>query len=139
MIVYQPFALLALRRLIPDFDEKLIAAGGRIKPFTYNIQWSGIKLGVPNSRYLGGRGFPRHHNIPKEDLPNTIWWTRANLEIFLRKQILEMYPGIEFITGTVTTLVGRASGSIKDVVYTPRGQKSAKTMRAALVVGQSSF
>jgi hypothetical protein len=139
VIVYQPFALLALRRLVPDFDEKFIDAGGRIKPWTYNTQWSGIKLGTPNSRYLGGRGFLWHHNLPKEDIPNTIWCTRANLEIFLRKEILETYPGIEVITGTVTSLVEGANGSIKGVVYTPKGQKSAKTMNAALVVGESSF
>jgi hypothetical protein len=139
VIVYQPFTLLALRRLIPDFDEKFIDAGGRIKPFTYNAHWSGIKIGTPKSSYLGGRGLPRHHNIPKEDIPNTIWCTRANLEIFLRKQILETYPGIEVITGTATSLVEGANGSIKGVVYTPKGQKSAKTMNAALVVGQPSF
>jgi uncharacterized membrane protein YebE (DUF533 family) len=77
---------------------------------------------------------PRHHNIPQEDFPSTIWCTRANLEIFLRKQILETHPGIEVITGTVTSLVEAASGNIKGVVYT--GQKTAKTLNAALVVGK---
>ena len=134
--VYRPFALLALRRLIPDFDERFIDAGGRIKPWKLNSYWSGIKLGMPKAGYLGGRGLPKHHNLSTEDLPDTIWCTRANLEVFLRKEILEAYPGIEVATGTVTSLLQGPSGTIKGVVYSPKGQRTTKTANASLVVGK---
>ncbi|KIM27239.1 hypothetical protein M408DRAFT_330146 [Serendipita vermifera MAFF 305830] len=132
--LYQPFALLALRRLIPDFDESFIDAGGRIEPWSFNAYWSGVKIGVPKSRYIKGRGLPKHHNIPKEDLPDTIWCTRANLEPFLRREIMDSYPGIEFMKATVTSLTQGDSGAINGVVYTPKGQKSTKTMTPSFVV-----
>ncbi|KIM27238.1 hypothetical protein M408DRAFT_330145 [Serendipita vermifera MAFF 305830] len=132
--MYQPFALLTLRRLIPDFDEKFIKAGGRIKPRNCHPHWSGIKLGIPASCRLKGIRLPAHHNLPKEDLPNTIWCTRANLEPFLRKEILKAHPGIEFMTGTVTSLTRGDGGGIDEVIYHLKGQKDMKSMEASLVV-----
>jgi hypothetical protein len=135
-IVYQPFALLMLRRLIPDFDQKFAKAGGRIKPWTYNAFWSGIKLGSPSSTYLGGNGLPRHRNLPKEDIPTTTWFPRASLEVFLRKEILTLCENVRLIHGTVIGLHEEVKGTIDNVRYSVKGETGTKDQAAALVIGE---
>lgn len=134
--MYQPFALLALRRLIPDFDQKFAKVGGRIKPWTYNAFWSGIRIGSPSSTYLGGNGLPRHPNLPKEDIPNTIWLPRASLEVFLRKEILTLCENVRVIHGTVVGLREEAKGTIDRVRYSVKGEMGTKEQEAALVIGE---
>jgi hypothetical protein len=137
-IVYQPFALLTLRRLIPDFDQKLTKAGGRIKPWKYNAFWSGTKLGCPFPTYLSGNGLPRHPNLPKEDLPNTIWLPRANLEVFLRKEVLTSCENVRVIHGTVIGLHENeeVKGTIDKVRYSVKGEMGIKEQEATLVIGE---
>lgn len=134
--VYRPFALLALRRLFSDFDKRFTATGGIIKPWTYNTFWSGIKIGLPSSNYLGGQGLPKHHNLPREDVPDTIWITRANFEVFLRKQVLESCDNIDLVYGTVMGLYEQEKGRINSVRYSVKGESGLKEQEAALVVGE---
>lgn len=132
--LYQPFGLLALRRLISNFDQKFKAAGGRIKPWIFNAWWSGVHLPYPNSTYLGGKGLPRHHNLPKQDLPDTLWISRANFEPFLRREISAASPSITTINGIVTSLASANPGRVDRVLYTTKGEKGIQEMDAALVV-----
>jgi hypothetical protein len=136
VIVYQPFALLALRRLIPNFDVSFTKSGGRIKPWSYNSVWSGIPIKPPQSGYRGGRHLPHHPNLGGEEQPNTIWMTRANLEVYLRKQFLDRNSNIEVVHGVVTGLHEGTKGTIDKVIYTAKDERGSSELDAELVVGK---
>jgi len=127
-----------LQRLIPDFDQKFTKAGGRIKPWNYNAFWSGIKVCCPFPTYLSGNGLPRHPNLPKEDMPNTIWFPRANFEVFLRKEILISCENVRVIHGTVIGLHEDMKGTIDKVRYSVKGEMGMKEQEAASVIGEPS-
>ncbi|PVF92500.1 hypothetical protein CPB86DRAFT_841373 [Serendipita vermifera] len=140
VIVYQPFVLLALRRLIPNFDASFVRSGGRIQPWAYNSVWSGVPIRPPESTWRGGRKLPRHPNLGNEEQPNTIWMTRANLEIYLRRHLLEGCSNVKVVNGVVTGLHEGAKGMIDKVTYTAKDGKNSTELDAALVVdctGQS--
>jgi hypothetical protein len=177
-LVYQPFALLALRRLFTNFDEKFKRAGGRIKPWLYNGVWSGITVGYPTSSYLFGNGLPKHPNLPfaskapstlntrdtvdtfsstdglnqhftggfnhppigptsNDGYLDTIWMTRANLEGFLRGEVVSACSNVEIITGSVASMIMDESEKdrIRGITYHAKGENGISTLDAALVVG----
>lgn len=101
--------LQALRRIFPGtFDDEFIAAGGRISIRDPAFTISGIEVGVPKSARPG---------CPKA--LDTIWMSRANFEVFLRKKVMQR-PNVHWIIGNVTQLVVDKTGQsnkIKAVKY----------------------
>jgi hypothetical protein len=98
--VYQPFMLYAMKRWFPDWEEQVINAGGQICDFNINISLSGAKWESPAFIQAKPSSLPRHPNIPS-GTPKHFALTRPFFEPLLRKLVLERYPNISIVTGTV--------------------------------------
>ncbi|KIM89717.1 hypothetical protein PILCRDRAFT_194199 [Piloderma croceum F 1598] len=118
MHLYQPFSLMALRKLFPNFDRELEGCGF-LDSGDPGLRISGIPVLFPTG------------------IPQTIWMTRPAYETLLRRLVLSTCSNVEFITGSVTSLQP-ASTSWESVAYVSfRTASDAETLQvpAALVVG----
>ncbi|KAF7331082.1 hypothetical protein MVEN_02448500 [Mycena venus] len=80
-----------VRRLWPNFDEELLAAGGRLAPADVQLHYSGVPLLTPYQDYPIGR------------FPNTLVTRRSTAQNVLHRLLMQ-HPtaaNITFLAGTV--------------------------------------
>ena len=134
--VYQPFMLLALKRWFPDFESHVLELGGTIKPYDANLCLSSLVYGDPAYIQPEARCLPKHPNIPREgSVPHTFNLSRVLFEPRLRRLVKERYPNVQFLRGTVTSIVlDPDKRRVTAVEYTTENGKKIMKRGCALFV-----
>ncbi|KIJ26507.1 hypothetical protein M422DRAFT_785226 [Sphaerobolus stellatus SS14] len=118
MHCYQAFLGHALRYMFPDFQEELEKVGGKMATGPFNAQFSGIPLAYEW----------------RTETPDIIFSTRPVLESTIRRVLLNSFSNVEYLPGSVYSLVRAAkSGPIEGVLVRKLDGKKV-TLSAEFVV-----
>ncbi|KAF7342313.1 hypothetical protein MVEN_01819700 [Mycena venus] len=118
-----------VRRLCPDFDKELSAAGGRIASADYNLHYSGIPIPSPYGDFPGGR------------LPGTLAMRRSEAQKTLYRLLIQHSTAAENISVCPGTVRGVESSEDNTSILSVIVRKPDGTQLAindiSLVVGTS--
>ncbi|THH06443.1 hypothetical protein EW145_g4086 [Phellinidium pouzarii] len=122
--IFQPLALLALRKLFPNVDEEVKNADGRIAAYEVN----GHAFGRPIMK------IPMHE-YPDGNYPECLFMTRELYERLLRRLVTQSSKRIRWVVGTATginTVPGDPTTLSSVTIRTPEG--NGEKIPAALVI-----
>ncbi|KAJ7643012.1 hypothetical protein DFH06DRAFT_1213535, partial [Mycena polygramma] len=119
---------MAARRLCPDFDAEVIAAGARLRPADLQVHYSGVARPAPYDEYPGGK------------LPETLVMRRSSSQRLLERLFLKhpISTKTTVIRGTVRSIQASEDGaSIAEVTVRQIDGTFMTLDDAALVVDRT--
>ncbi|KAJ7715033.1 hypothetical protein DFH07DRAFT_368825 [Mycena maculata] len=121
--VFLSLFVASARRLWPNFDAELQAAGGRIVPADTQVHYSGVELGTPYKDYPAGC------------LPDTLVMRRSSAQIALQRLFMQhtTTANVTILAGTVRGIETSSDKAVETVIVRERDGTHVSLNDIALV------